>query len=113
MLAVAGISMDGWPRPWIDNVFIERLWRSVKYEDIYLKGYADGREAEAGIGEWIAFYNHRRPHQALANQTPMAVWRNGASASPLTSGCGYDACAWTTPTRCPHTHSRNSHRKLS
>jgi putative transposase len=81
MLAAAGIriSMDGRGR-WIDNVFIERLWRSLKYEDIYLKGYADGREAKAGIGEWLTFYNHRRPHQALANRTPMTVWRDGAGA---------------------------------
>lgn len=81
MLAAAGIriSMDGRGR-WIDNVFIERLWRSLKYEDIYLKGYADGREARAGIGEWLTFYNHRRPHQALANRTPMMVWRDGAGA---------------------------------
>src|SRR6201998_4220520 len=80
-LAAAGIriSMDGRGR-WIDNVFIERLWRSLKYEDIYLKGYADGREARAGIGEWLTFYNHRRPHQALANRTPMMVWRDGAGA---------------------------------
>jgi putative transposase len=57
-LAAAGIriSMDGRGR-WMDNVFIERLWRSLKYEDIYLKGYADGREARAGIGMWMAFYN--------------------------------------------------------
>ena len=61
----------------MDNVFIERLWRSLKYEDIYLKGYGDGREARDGIGAWIAFYNARRPHQALANRTPMAVWRDG------------------------------------
>jgi putative transposase len=69
MLAAAGIriSMDGRGR-WIDNVFIERLWRSLKYEDIYLKGYADGREAKAGIGAWLAFYNHRRPHQARLKQ---------------------------------------------
>jgi putative transposase len=75
-LAKAGIkiSMDGRGR-WMDNVFIERLWRSLKYEDIYLKGYADGREARAGIASWIGFYNGRRPHQALANRTPMAVWR--------------------------------------
>ncbi len=64
----------------MDNVFIERLWRSLKYEDIYLKGYADGREAQAGIGSWIAFYNGARPHQALGNRTPMAVWRAGAAA---------------------------------
>jgi putative transposase len=55
-LATAGIaiSMDGRGR-WMDNVFIERLWRSLKYEDIYLKGYADGREAKAGIADWVAF----------------------------------------------------------
>src|SRR6266853_5785477 len=78
VLAAAGvrISMDGRGR-WMDNVFIERLWRSMKYEDIYLKGYADGREARDGIGAWIAFYNTRRPHQALANRTPMAAWRDG------------------------------------
>ena len=70
------ISMDGRGR-WIDNVFIERLWRSLKYEDVYLKGYADGREARAGIAGWIGFYNGRRPHQALAGRTPMAVWRKG------------------------------------
>ena len=59
----------------MDNVFIERLWRSLKYEDVYLKGYADGREALRGIAEWIVFYNERRPHQALADRTPMAVSR--------------------------------------
>src|SRR5215510_7600490 len=61
MLTAAGIriSMDGRGR-WIDNVFIERLWRSKKYEDIYLTGYADGREAKARIAQWLAFYNHRR-----------------------------------------------------
>ena len=77
-LAAAGvrISMDGRGR-WMDNVFIERLWRSLKYEDIYLKGYADGREAKAGIASWITFYNGRRPHQALGNRTPMAVWLEG------------------------------------
>ena len=58
-------------------MFIERLWRSLKYEDIYLKGYADGREAKAGIASWITFYNGRRPHQALGNRTPMAVWLEG------------------------------------
>jgi putative transposase len=81
-LAASGIriSMDGRGR-WMDNVFIERLWRSLKYEDIYLKGYADGREARAGIGAWIAFYNARRPHQALANRTPLAVWRDGVTGA--------------------------------
>jgi putative transposase len=82
VLAAAGIriSMDGRGR-WIDNVFIERLWRSLKYEDIYLKGYADGRDAKAGIAQWIAFYNNSRPHQALRNRTPMAVWRAGVTGA--------------------------------
>ena len=62
-------------------MFIERLWRSLKYEDIYLKGYADVLEARAGIAKWLAFYNHQRPHQALANRTPMAVWRDGISGA--------------------------------
>jgi putative transposase len=79
-LAAAGvaISMDGRGR-WMDNVFIERLWRSLKHEDIYLKGYADGREAKAGIGAWFAFYNSGRPHRVLGNRMPMAVWRDGTT----------------------------------
>jgi putative transposase len=77
-LEAAGIaiSMDGRGR-FMDNIFIERLWRSIKYEEVHLKAYADGREARAGIGRWIDFYNDRRPHQAMSNQRPMAVWRDG------------------------------------
>jgi putative transposase len=77
--------MDGRGR-WMDNVFIERLWRSLKYEDVYLKGYDDGREAARGIAQWVAFYNNLRPHQALAGRTPMAVWREaiaGAKAADM------------------------------
>ena len=70
--------MDGRGR-WMDNVFIERLWRSLKHEDVYLKGYADGREAARGIAEWIAFYNDQRPHQALGHRAPMTVRRDGAA----------------------------------
>ena len=70
------ISMDGRGR-FMDNIFIERLWRSIKYEEVHLKAYADGREARAGIGSWMTFYNFRRPHQAMNNQMPMAVWRDG------------------------------------
>jgi len=80
MAAGIKISMDGRGR-WMDNVFIERLWRSLKYEDVYLKGYADGREARAGIASWMAFYTLRRPHQALATRTPMAVWRDGTTGA--------------------------------
>ena len=77
-LAAAGvaISMDGRGR-FMDNIFIERLWRSIKYEEVHLKAYAYGREARAGISSWMTFYNFRRPHQAMNNQTPMAVWRAG------------------------------------
>ena len=80
-LAAAGvaISMDGRGR-FMDNIFIERLWRSIKYEEVHLKAYADGREARAGIGAWMTFYNHRRPHQAMNNKMPMAVWRAGIDA---------------------------------
>jgi putative transposase len=80
VLASTGIriSMDGRGR-WMDNVFIERLWRSLKHEDVYLKGYADGHEAKAGIAEWIGFYNNQRPHQALGNRTPMSVWRDNVT----------------------------------
>ena len=66
---------------WLDNVFVERLWRSLKYEEVHLKAYADGREARAGISAWVTFYNTRRPHQALGNRTPMAVWRAGVTGA--------------------------------
>jgi putative transposase len=95
--AAIRISMDGRGR-WMDNVFIERLWRSLKYEDIYLKGYADGREAHAGIAAWFAFYNTRRPHQALGQRTPMAVWRAG-------SGCGFDNSAVDMTLRLDNAHA--------
>jgi putative transposase len=74
------ISMDGRGR-FLDNIFIERLWRSMKHEDIYLKHYADGREARAGIASWISFYNCQRPHQALGYKTPMSVWRLGTTGA--------------------------------
>jgi putative transposase len=80
------ISMDGRGR-WMDNVFIERLWRSLKHEDIYLKHYADGHEAKAGISAWIDFYNTKRFHRALRNRTPMAV-QHAAAAALAGDGCG-------------------------
>jgi putative transposase len=80
MAAGIQISMDGRGR-WMDNVFIERLWRSIKYEEVYLKAYAGGREARAGIGDWMTFYNHHRFHQALGYKTPMAVWSAGGNVS--------------------------------
>ena len=68
------ISMDGKGRC-LDNVFVERLWRSVKYEEVYLHAYADVAEARAGIGRYLAFYNDERAHQALGYQTPAAFYR--------------------------------------
>ena len=67
------VSMDGKGR-WIDNVFIERLWRSLKYEKIRLWSYEDIPELEGHIREWMAYYNHRRKHQQLQYQTPWAVY---------------------------------------
>lgn len=69
------ISMDGKGRA-TDNIFIERVWRSLKYEDVYLHDYATLAEAQVGIAKWIRFYNVRRPHQSLDNRTPMEVYRS-------------------------------------
>jgi putative transposase len=63
------ISMDGRGR-WLDNVFIERLWRSLKYECVYLHAFETGSELRAGLTRWIGYYNAGRPHSALAGQTP-------------------------------------------
>ena len=81
----------------MDNVFIERLWRSLNHEDIYLKHYADGHEAKAGISAWVDFYNTKRFHRALGNRMPMAVWRDGA-AGLAGAGCGYGDNADALPT---------------
>jgi putative transposase len=70
------ISMDGRGR-FMDNIFIERLWRSLKYEAIYLHELTDGFRAERIIGEWLGFYNTERPHSALAGQTPAEAYGAG------------------------------------
>ena len=67
------ISMDG-KGSWRDNVFVERLWRSIKYEEVYLRAYDTVSEARASIARYISFYNGRRPHTALADQTPDAAY---------------------------------------
>lgn len=67
------ISMDGRGRA-LDNVFIERLWRSVKYEEVYLRDYQSVQECEAGLGSYFAFYNGRRRHQSLGSRTPAEVY---------------------------------------
>lgn len=68
------VSMDGKGR-YTDNIFVERLWRSIKYEEVYLKAYQNGSEARAGIGAYLEFYNRERPHQALGYQTPAEVFQ--------------------------------------
>jgi putative transposase len=78
---VVRISMDGKGR-YLDNIFIERLWRSLKYEEVYIKAYGSVAEARAGIGGWLVFYNDERPHQAMGYRTPREVFEAG-------SACGY------------------------
>ena len=74
------ISMDGKGR-YSDNIFVERLWRTVKYEEVYLKAYAGGREAKAAIDDYFRFYNTDRPHQALGYRTPAEVFRGESADS--------------------------------
>ncbi len=71
------ISMDGKGR-YLDNIFIERLWRSLKYEEVFIKAYGSVAEARRGIGGWLAFYNDERPHQALGYRTPREVFEAAA-----------------------------------
>ena len=69
------ISMDGRGR-FLDNIFIERLWRSLKYECVYLHAFSGGRDARNGIGKWVDFYNNFRPHSAHGGATPASVYRD-------------------------------------
>ncbi len=71
------ISMDGKGR-WVDNVFVERLWRSLKYKEVYLNAYGSVAQANRQIGVWIDFYNRIRPHQGLEDLTPDAVYFGAA-----------------------------------
>jgi putative transposase len=71
------ISMDGKGR-YLDNIFIERLWRSLKYEEVYIKAYGSVAEARRSLGEWLAFYNNERPHQSLEYRTPREIFEGAA-----------------------------------
>ena len=84
------ISMDGKGRC-LDNIFCERLWRSLKYEDIYLRAYETTKEARTGIGQWFTFYNDARPHQSLKYQTPRHFFE-------ATRACAYVDNARALPT---------------
>ncbi|WP_386630122.1 IS3 family transposase [Sulfitobacter geojensis] len=76
------ISMDGKGR-FFDNIFVERLWRSLKYECIYLHAWETGSEAKAGVRKWMEFYNHKRPHSALGGKPPAAVyWQRNEIIQP-------------------------------
>jgi putative transposase len=75
------ISMDGKGR-YADNIFVERLWRTVKYEEVYLKAYSNGREAKAGLEAYFHFYNTQRPHQALGYRTPAEAFSCRSDTSP-------------------------------
>ena len=83
------ISMDGKGR-WMDNVFIERLWRSLKYEDVYLREYGSIKEITAGVGAWLERYNMWRPHESLENGTPELVY-----TKQLVLGAEKDTCQKT------------------
>jgi putative transposase len=76
------ISMDGRGRVF-DNIFVERLWRNVKYEDVYLKGYATMGELMLGLAGYFAIYNGERPHQSLGNETPDVVYRTGRGGGAM------------------------------
>ena len=73
--------MDGRGRC-LDNVFVERLWRTVKYEDVFLRGYESVPELEKGLRAYFAFYNEARLHQSLGYKTPAEVYRTGWSKEP-------------------------------
>ena len=76
------ISMDGRGR-YADNIFVERLWRSVKYEEVYLKAYDNVAQARQGIAAYFEFYNHQRLHQALGYRTPRQLLEEGLGMSPV------------------------------
>jgi putative transposase len=89
------ISVDGRGR-YLDNIFIERLWRSLKYEEVFIKAYGSVTEARRGIGSWLAFYNDDRPHQALDYRTPREVF-DGSKAAALST--------------CPHAQLQETKNK--
>src|SRR5207253_1743585 len=82
LASCAALSMDGRGRA-LDNIFVERLWRTVKYEDIYLNEYQTPREVRCGLGIYFRYYNESRPHQSLDYRTPLQVYREGGGLVAL------------------------------
>jgi putative transposase len=80
--AEIAISMDG-KGAWRDNVFVERLWRTIKYEEVYLRAYASVSEARTSIGRYLGFYNSTRPHSSLGGQTPDQAYFNQPTPIPV------------------------------
>jgi putative transposase len=101
------VSMDGKGR-FLDNIFIERLWRSLKYEEIFIRVYTSVAEARLGIGSWISVYNDERRHQALGYRTPKEIFA-------ATRACAYvdNARALTTSTQAqqPPTETDSNHER--
>ena len=73
--AKIAISMDG-KGAWRDNIFVERLWRTIKYEEVYLRAYRSVSKARRGLRRYLAFYNRQRPHSSLGGQTPDQAYFN-------------------------------------
>lgn len=82
--AGAQISMEGRGRC-MDNIFTQRLWRSVRYEEVYLSEYGSPREARQGLSDYLSFYNTERPHQALDYKTPAQVYNRSPKTQPGTA----------------------------
>jgi putative transposase len=95
------ISMDGRGR-YLDNIFIERLWRSLKYEEVFLKAYGAVIEARGNIGKWLEFYNDERPHQALDYRTPREIFE-GEACEHVDNASASLRCAHALPT-CSQAH---------
>jgi putative transposase len=102
-----GISIDRKGR-YLDNVFIERLWRSRKYEEVFIKAYGSVAEARRGIGGWLVFYDDERPHQALSHRTPREVFEAAACVYVDNAPA---SLRYATLPRCPHIHRHNSNKK--
>jgi putative transposase len=111
------ISMGGKGRC-MDNIFVERLWRSLKYEEVYLNAYASVAEARTGIGAWLGFYNDERQHQSLGYRSPRQIyeeslWICGRSASPTAALplLPEPARKAGNPRLRPHTHRHHNQRR--
>ena len=105
--AGVAISMDGRGR-YLDNIFIERLWRSLKYEAVYLHELTDGFVAERVIADWIGFYNTERPHSSLGGQTPAEIHAGARPVDKWATGC---AALTTSPQAQQQLHDSINMRK--